>query len=208
MPPSSPPFVKTYPVNLAREPGMPTGIHDPAWKDPVVASKVGLEQYHRALSQGTAVAALRTPADLAPLRKGTVETRTFALSQVHTLPNGTRVRTGSFGEIHRRYSFGGRLPGANFHAMVVAFGVDSTGRCFLKATVGRHDGAPGNRGALSVGFSTATGELGGLAWEGELDPAGDHPVLLLAQAAPLQAAFDDVTTATVVFLTVHGKAAP
>ncbi len=204
MPPSSPPFVKTYPVNLAREPGMPTGIHDPAWKDPAVATKVGLDHYARVMSQGLPRQAFQTVETLAPMRRGAVETRSFVLTTVTPLAGGVRVRAGSYGEIHRRYSFGGRLPPANFHAMAVGFGVDSLGQCFLKALVGRMDGGWGNRAALSVVFASDQGELGGISWVGELDPPGDKPVLVLAQDKALKDGSDALTTATVTFQTVHG----
>jgi len=194
--------IKTHPVNLNRDPQLPTGIHDPRWKEPAVATRVALTTFQRLMMNPALFpAAVMLPAgDVNPGFKGNVDKRAFTFQPAQDIPlKKLRFKGGSYGEIHHRYSFGGRLPAVNFHAQAVIFGLDSSGRFFLSATVGRMDGGWGNSAALVVKM----GEAGAIQWTHEMDPPQDHPVLVTGQDAALSAAFDGVNDAHVAFHTLH-----
>ncbi|MEW5848653.1 MAG: hypothetical protein AB2A00_07550 [Myxococcota bacterium] len=199
--------MKTYPVNLNRDPNLPTGIHDPKWRNPAVASVVAFNAYQRTMMEHRGEfpeKPLVTSDALKDARTGTVEKRSFMTAQVHTVQGwNLHFKGGSYGEIHRRYAFGGRLPAVNFHAQNVFFGVDSDGRYFLRAVVGRMDGGWGNKAALSATFLTDKGDLGGVLWQHEMDPPQDYPFVLVGKDARLAAEFNNLREILVVFQTHH-----
>ena len=195
--------VRTYPVNLGGgKSGMPTSLFDPAWQDPAVAARVAFMIYCRV--PWPAPAALeRAPVDAAA---ALTDERRFPLVHVHTLEDGTRFKGGSYGELHRRYAFGNQT--ANFHAQAVAFGVDDKGRFVLTAVVGRFDGPWGNDATLSATFLAGKDVVGSAVWRKQMDPAGDHRVIVAGQDAAIAAAFDRIDGARVCFTARTGIEAP
>lgn len=200
-------MIKTVPVNLSRDPSLPTGIHDPKWKDAAVAARVAFNTYQRLLLDPAlfpSTTTLLPDAKAAPDFKGGVDKRTFAFLAPEPIPSrNLRFRGGSYGEIHRRYSFGGRLPAVNFHAQAVIFGADSDGRFFLQATVGRMDGGWGNKASLVVKLTGSGGDVGNIAWTHEMDPPMDHHVVVTGRDPALAAAFDGLGNALTTFFTLH-----
>jgi len=201
--------LKTLPINLKRDPSLPSGLHDPKWKDPAVASRVALGWHTRLM---VTQAALFQATGLLPSgkalegRTGNVDKRSFPLTTRHPTSGGGMFVGGSYGEIYHRYSFGGRLPTVNFHAKAVVFGADSDGRFFLGSTVVRMDGGWGNSASLVLRFLAGTNEVGGIFWEDTLDPPQDKDVLVVGHSDALKAAFPQLTEAAVTFHTVHKPA--
>lgn len=116
---------------------------------------------------------------------------------------GTRVKGAGWGELHRRYTFGGGRPPVNFHAQALCFGADEHGRWFVRANVGRFDGAWGNEAGLTVTFSAGGVALGAVVWTREMDPAGDVDVELSGTDAALARSFAALDRIDVVFYAHH-----
>ena len=174
--------LKTYELQeMKLEKGMPTGVWDPAWEKPEVATKIAANVYKQMRLESVDFGAekLVGPEKLKKFPAKKTETRTFALDAAQTFEKSTtRLRCGSFGEIFKRYTFGsgtGKAP-VNFHVQALIFGVDSEGRWFVKGRVGRVDGGWGTKAGLTVSFvAKGSKVLGGVQWEGELDPPRDVP---------------------------------
>jgi len=178
--------LKTYDLKeMKLEKGMPTGVWDPAWEKPEVAVKIAVNVYKqlRLESVDFGAAALVAPDQLKTFPAKRTESRTFPLDPAQTFEKSTtRLRCGSFGEIFRRYTFGtgtGKPP-VNFHVQALIFGVDSDGRWFVRGRAGRVDGGWGTKAGVVVRFVAKGGKvLGGVQWEGELDPPRDVPFSFL-----------------------------
>jgi hypothetical protein len=189
--------VRTYEVNLGRDPLMPTGVWDPAWNKPEVASHVAAELYKRLCAEGLTFpdVPLLASGKLPKLAKKNTETRTVEpLGEA-----GAPFKGGSVGEVFKRYAFGPR-PASNFHAQQVCFGVDAEGRYFLQANVGLVGAGLGNKVALVVAFHGPQGELGGVAWEGQAEPSRDLPVRVLGRDQAAKVVLAQATKATVSFM--------
>ena len=146
-------MIKTHPVNLNRDPQLPTGIHDPRWKEPAVATRVALTTFQRLMMNPALFpAAVMLPAgDVNPGFKGNVDKRAFTFQPAQDIPlKKLRFKGGSYGEIHHRYSFGGRLPAVNFHAQAVIFGLDRREKPRVDFT--NSEGAGGRLRVASPGF--------------------------------------------------------
>lgn len=192
--------MRSYPVNLNPDPDLPRGLFDPRWQDPAIASRVAFTVYRR-LSFDEAP--LRLVVDGLPEQKAMVtDARVFPLVDVHE-HDGAKFKGGSFGELHRRYSFGGRRPTVNFHAQAVCFGVDDKGRFYLRSKVGRFDGGWGNDAALVVKLHAGDELVGAVYWAGELDPPKDVHVHLLGKDPVVAARFAELTEARVAFTGRH-----
>ena len=195
--------MRTYPVKLGASDGMPTSLFDPRWRDPAVAARVAFTLYCRHDFAGADAPLAPVPA---PQKAELTDARTFPLVHVHDAGHdgaATRFKGGSYGELHRRYSFGGKRPTVNFHAQAVCFGVDDAGRFYLRSKVGRFDGGWGNDAALVVKLHAGDELLGAIAWQGALDPPQDVHVQIVGVDARLAARFDDVTHAHVAFTGLH-----
>lgn len=209
---AAPKSVKTYDLpDFKRDPTLPSGIWDPMWQKPEVGTRVARQTYQQMRYESVEFgeAALSPEAELADYPKKRCEVRTFSLAEVQTFEGSkVQLRCGSVGEVFKRYTFGtgtGKPP-VNFHAQALQFGVDSDGRWFVKATVGRVDGGWGTKAALVVRFVGKDGKaLGGAQWSGELDPPRDVPVLLLGKDAALAAKFGEVKEAAVTLFADPGK---
>ncbi|HEY4222980.1 MAG TPA: hypothetical protein VGO62_16600 [Myxococcota bacterium] len=200
--------MKSYPVNLGQsgKDGLPAGLFDPRWKDPAVAARVAFTVYCRVPFHDD-----KSPRPLTrDFRSGAAaltDARTFPLVHEHVLDDGTRVKCGSYGELHRRYSFGTHT--ANFHAQTVVFAADSRGRFLLSAVVGRFDGPWGNDATLSATFSAGAQPIGAVVWTRAMDPAGDHRVVVTGVDAALATAFPALDRAALAFTARTGiEAAP
>jgi hypothetical protein len=196
------PTVKTYATPEPKpDEGLPKSLFDPRWNQPDVASRVAFVLSRRLPSNTDAQlgGALALPPEL-------TESRTFKFVDEHTTPDGVRVKGGSYGELHRHVSFGSQP--ANFHAQAVAFGVESSGRFFLVATVGRFDGPWGNEGTLAATFKAGKDVVGSASWKKFLDPVGDHRVVVVGKDVKIAARFDEIDSALVQFCTRTGVEAP
>ena len=192
--------MRAFPVNLNPDPDLPRGPFDPRWQDPHVASKVAFTVWTRlSFKDGQATLVLD---ELPEQRAMFTESRRFPLDVVHA-HDGKRFKGGSYGELHRRYSFGGKRPTVNFHAQALCFGVDDAGRFYLRSKVGRFDGGWGNDAALVVKLHAGDELLGAIVWLGALDPPKDVHVQIVGKDATLAARFDDVTHAHVAFTGRH-----
>lgn len=194
--------IKSFTPNLKRDPGMPNGVWDPVWQKPDVAHRVAVEGYLalRMAQEDWGPDGLLAAAALPAFAPRNTEERTFALSEVRAFEDSaTRFKGGSYGEIFRRYTYGGTKPAVNFHAQAATFGVDSDGRYFLKAVVGRVDGGWGNKAALCCRWLAGGALLGGLVFEAELDPPQDVPFTLTGRSAALAARFDALDAAQLLF---------
>jgi len=192
----------TFAPNLKRDPTLPSGLWDPLWQKPEVATRVALETYlHlRCTFPDFGPDALVPAADLPTFPPRNTEERTFALGDVKTFEDSsTCFRGGSYGEIYRRYTYGQTKPAVNFHAQAVVFGVDSEGRYFLKGSLGRVDGGWGNRASLCLRFVAAGAPVGGVLFEAELDPPQDVPFSLAGSSPALAAAFPKLEAARLSF---------
>lgn len=198
--------LRSYPINLVPDPELPRGLFDPRWEDPRITAKVALEHYKRRTARGPFPAAALAPV-LPRYPRAKCDARSFALTHVVEL-GGARVKGSGFGELHRRYTFGGGRPPVNFHAQALCFGADDRGRWFLRANVGRFDGPWGNEAALVVAFFAKDAPLGGVVWTRTLDPAGDVDVELVGVDAALAGAFDALDRADVTFYANHRGDAP
>lgn len=191
--------LKTYDVDLNPPEGMPTGVWDPAWDKPEVATQVALQAYGRVRHLPFDGCTLLDAGELPDNPPKNTEHRTFTLDQVLDVPEGGhRFKGGSFGEIFKRYSFG-PMPAANFHAQAVFFGVDSTGRFFVDALVGLVGGTLENEAALVVRFVGEDGEVGGVAWEGPVKSETNFHLQILGTDPRLEAGFDQLTEIKVSF---------
>jgi hypothetical protein len=128
--------------------------------------------------------------------------RSFSLLPALESSSGS-FRGGGYGEIHRRYMFGGPRPPVNFHAQQVCFGVDQEGLCYLRAVVGRFDGMWGNTARLEVTLRAGDADVATLAWSGELDPPRDVRVVCFQRSDAARDKFSALTDAQVRFDTLH-----
>jgi hypothetical protein len=202
--------VRTYPVKLGANDGMPTSLFDPRWREPEVAARVAFTLYCR---NDFANARAPLARELEAQRADLTETRTFALAHVHSIERdgAKRFKGGSYGELHRHYALGGSNAGGalNFHAQAVSFGVDDAGRYCLNANVGRFDGPWGNDALLTVTFFARGAALGAVRWHASLDPVGDKRVCVVGRDAVIAEQFEAIDRADVAFTARHGKdAAP
>lgn len=193
--------LRTYKVDLTHDPALPVSLFDPKWNDPEVAARVALEAYKRLPLDSAELPPLAREG-LPEQKRTASDTRVFPLEHVQEI-HGLRLKGGSYGELHKKYSYGGRRPTVNFHAQSVCFGLDSEGRYFLRARVGRFDGAWGNDAVLSVTFYAGDEEIGGSHWAGALDPPHDIDVEVIGLDAALKDRFDEVTSARVAFTGNH-----
>jgi hypothetical protein len=199
--------LKTFTPTFKRDPGLPSGVWDPAWQRPEVASRVAADAYLtlRYAQDDFGPDALQDGAALPQLSDRYTEERRFALGEAKTFDDSpTRLRGGSYGEIFKRYTYGGTRPAVNFHAQAVSFGVDSQGRYFLKGILGRVDGAWGNRAALICRFLAGERCVGGLSFQCELDPPQDVPFLLSGTSPRLAREFDAIDCAQLTFFAKSG----
>jgi hypothetical protein len=194
--------LKSLPVNLVSDPSLPVSLFDPKWNDPAVAAKVALELARSLPRPGkdplVDVTAL-------PVQKKTAsEERTFVFQAPLTF-GANAVKAGSFGELHRRYTYGGGRPPANFHAQAVAFAVFDDGRYFLRAKVGCHDGSFGNTCTLTLKLFAGDTPLGGTSFSATLDPGKDVDAAVTGSDPQIAARFVDVDRAVVVFSATPGS---
>ena len=178
----TPKTVKTLPMPQKlpqRDAGMPTGIWDPIWEKPEVASKIAAKIYADLRHEGAKFTEELVPDSKLPeLPERKVEERTFKfLAPTKFETTSTKVKGGSYGEIYRKVTFGNMKPAVNFHAQAATFGLDSTGRFFLRGEVGRVGGDWQNRAWLVLRFLGPKGKvIGGISWHGELDPPANYDV--------------------------------
>lgn len=193
--------LKSLPVNLVNDPALPVSLFDPKWSDPAVAAQVAL----------TLLRGLPRPkdeplvdVDALPAQKRTAsDERSFVFAPPLTFGRA-QVKAGSFGELHRRYTYGGGRPAANFHAQAVAFGFFDDGRAFLRATVGCHDGSFGNTCALTLKVFTGDVLLGAVAWTATLDPGQSNDVARVLKDPRVAAQFAAIDRAVVTFSATPG----
>jgi hypothetical protein len=203
--------LKTYELKeLKLEKGMPTGVWDPSWEKPEVGIKVAAQAYKQmrleAVEFGNDGLIANDQLKTYPVKR--TESRSFALDQVQSFEKSkTKLRCGSYGEIFKRYTFGagsGKAP-VNFHVQALTFGADSDGRWFVRGSVGRVDGGWGVKAGLVVRFVGKDGKsLGGVQWEGELDPPKDVPVRFLGCDKKLADKFDSLKEVQVTFYSDPG----
>jgi hypothetical protein len=196
--------IRTHPVSLRPDPTLPTGVWDPLWEKPEVAARIASNTFLHLFYKGAKFDSDTLIADnkLPEFTKKNTEHRTFPLTQVLTLAQpSVQFRGGSYGEIYRRYTYGGPKPAVNFHAQQVSFGVDSEGRYFLSAVVGRVDGMWGNKVTLAARFVGTNGSFGALLWEGEVDPPKDYPVELFGKSERMANAFSQLKEVAISFYT-------
>jgi hypothetical protein len=185
---------------VKRDPTMPSGVWDPSWNDPEVARRVARDAWLKVLygpepiGQGQLIAAESLP----KYPKKNTEERTFELGAPAEV-DGLKFLGGSFGEIFRRYTYGGAKPAVNFHTQGLVFGADEKGRYFVRAQVGRVDGAWDCAAGLVVRFHAGDKALGGIVWEGELNPPKDVEVVFQGQDQELAKAFAELDRVTVSF---------
>ena len=189
---------------------MPTGVWDPNWEKAEVGIKVAAQAYKQLRQEAVEFGntSLSPSDELKSYPAKRSESRTFALDQAQTFEKSkTRLRCGSYGEIFKRYTFGagaGKSP-VNFHVQALTFGADSDGRWFVRGNVGRVDGGWGTKAGLVVSFVGKDGKsLGGVQWEGELDPPRDVPVSFLGCDKKLAEKFDALKEVRVTFFSDPG----
>ena len=201
--------IKTFTPSFKRDPSLPSGVWDPMWQQPEVAARVAVDAYLalRYAQKDFGPDALLEPAAMSALSARFTEERSFGLGEVKLFEGSTtRFRGGSYGEIYRRYTYGGTRAAVNFHAQAVTFGVDSEGRYFLKGVLGRVDGDWGNRAALTCRFLARGGQcVGGVSFSCALDPAHDEPFLVTGQSPRLAQGFDALESAQLSFFSKSGK---
>ena len=203
--------VKSYPVKLAAQGGMPTSLFDPRWKEPAIAARVAFTLYCRSdLSNARAPLVAVPPATATSGRRSDLtDARSFALVHVQDVEpafGARRFKGGSFGELHRHYALGnGAL---NFHAQAVCFGIDDAGRFFLHATVGRFDGPWGNDAVLSASFFAGVEPIGAIVWNEALDPVGDKRASETGRDPRVHSRFDAIDRCELSFTARHGKDVP
>ena len=195
------PEVKSYKLDdLSPDPSVPTGFWDPKWEDPEVAAKVSRDAYRRLRTEeaGFESGKLLSADALPQVEKKTTETRILPLLPAKQIEEvGVKVRGSAIGEIFRKYTFG--ITSVYFHAQAVCLGVDEEGRYYLQTQIGRINGTWGKKGTLVVRFRTAEGDVGGVAWQGELDPPKDVHVLITGQDEAIRESFDELTEVVVEF---------
>jgi hypothetical protein len=199
--------IKTYTPSFKRDPSLPSGVWDPMWQQPEVATRVAVDAYVqlRQSREDFGPDALVEPAALPSLSLRYTEERRFELSEVKGFEGSqTKFRGGSYGEIYRRYTFGGTKPAVNFHAQAVIFGVDGEGRYFLKGALGRVDGDWGNRAALYCRFMAKGECVGGVSFDCALDPQHDEPFLVTGTSKKLAKCFASIEAAQLSFFSKSG----
>jgi len=202
-------LLKTFPVPQhvpGNDPTLPTGVWDPLWKKAEVAQRIAGDVY-----RDLGLAMLDFPVlEVTPVEKlptlppENTDVRTFDLSAAAKVPDSSiRLRGSSCGEIFREYPAGPNKPKQYFHAQAVVFGVDSEGRYFLRAVVGRLAGNDmGNKATLELRFLDKAGKvLGGKIWRGQLDLQPETQVLIAGKSEVLRAGFDKLHSASVSFET-------
>lgn len=196
-----------FPTHLPTiDPLSPTGVWDPNWKKPEVARFVATYAYRDLRNQLGDFEALEliAAAKLPNLAGERTDERQFPLTETSQLPEfKEQFRGGSFGEIFRQYTSAPPQVPQYFHAQGVMFGVDSDGRFFLRAIVGRLNGNDlGNKAMLQLAFlDKAKAPIGGIAWSGQLDLQPEQRVLIAGKSATLAAAFRKIDSARVSFQT-------
>jgi hypothetical protein len=194
--------IKTYDVDFKVDPSLPTSVWDPKWKKPEIATRVALHTYKQLRWQGEDFAEGPLPqGDLAEIQEKNTEFLEFSLEESHPLDEfELAVKGGGFGEIFRRYAFGA-MSAVYFHAQAVCFGVDSQGRYFLQAQVGRLGGTWGKSAALIVRFLAGEQEIGALSWQDDLDPPKDVQLKFTGQDEKLRDSFEQLSRVSVAFYT-------
>lgn len=184
------PQVKTYPVPAPTGPqsGMPVSLFDPRWNEPATAARIAHLLWSRLPAPDPSVVVV----ERLQTSDAKTDDRTLAVA-VDVAADGRRLKGTSLGELHRRYGTG--VHTTNFHAQAVTCGVDDSGLFFLCATVGRFDGPWGNTALLAATFMKGAEHIvvGSVVWERNLDPVGDHKVVVVGQDPRLAKGFDDVT---------------
>jgi len=197
--------IKTLETKLTRDPTLPAGVWDPTWNDPEIAARIAADAFEQTLfgsepiGEGQLVAAESLP----KYPKKNTEERNFGLAKTRVV-EGTDFKGGSYGEIFHRYTYGGTKPAVNFHAQAVIFGADAKGRYLLRARVGRVDGGWGCAAALKIEFVAGGRVLGGLFWEGELDPPKDVEISFKGTDAVLKDSFGALDEVRVQFYSRMG----
>lgn len=196
------PVVRSYKVNLNPDPDLPVSLFDPKWNEPVVAQRVALKSW-RELGPVPVLSALCGEDELESFRRLHKEERTFHLIDPVD-EGGLRKKGGSYGELHKHFSWGGRRPNANFHAQAVAFAFGSDGTFIVSGRVGCWDGSFENQAHLQVRVFAGDDCVGAVSWTSTLKPKEDKDVRLFGKSDDVAKQFDAIDRVEVAFVAVPG----
>lgn len=200
------PFPSSIP---GQDPNLPTGVWDPKWQKADVAKRIAQNVFTDLGFQLPEFPKLDLvdAAKLPKLAADRTEARLFAVTEAPIEGTSNKLKGGSYGELFREYDFGKEIGKQYFHAQGVVFGVESTGRYFLRSVVGRLGGMDnGNKAVLVMQFlDQADQAIGGVVWHGQLDFEPEKQVLVAGRSDQLKAAFAKLAKIRISFESTPGK---
>jgi hypothetical protein len=193
--------IRTHPIDGELDAAhLPQALFDPRWRDPSLAAETALRMFRLGefgdVGSNWTELASETPA----WPKKSTAVVDLSVGTALPIPDlSIAFKGGAINELHHRYAYGAQRQTANFHAKIVCAGLDSEGRFFLRALVGRYGGFYGDEAGLSAAFWSGSTHLGSAIWQGSLDSKQDLRLVLRGRSSALSESFGAVDSIRVAW---------